>query len=87
MKVRLPSSIYRDAEIEIDADEITVEELVKILSEKIGRDLRKLIIRNGDLSPFVNVFINGKNVRHEKGLKTIVKKGDEVSLVPAVAGG
>jgi len=87
VRVRLPSAIYRSAEVIVDVDAVTIEELLEILSEKTGKDLKRLMIRDGDLNPLVIVFVNGKNVRHDKGLKTTVKSGDEVSVVPAVAGG
>lgn len=87
VRVRLPSAIYRSAEVIVDVDAVTIEELVEILSEKTGKDLKRLMIRDGDLNPLVIEFVNGKNVRHDKGLKTTVKSGDEVSVVPAVAGG
>jgi molybdopterin synthase sulfur carrier subunit len=41
----------------------------------------------GELRRFVNVYINGEDVRFLAGIKTPLKQGDEVSIVPAVAGG
>ncbi len=41
----------------------------------------------GDLRRFVNVYINGEDVRFQQGVQTPLKAGDEVSIVPAVAGG
>ncbi|MHB8574294.1 MAG: ubiquitin-like small modifier protein 1 [Dehalococcoidia bacterium] len=41
----------------------------------------------GDLRRFVNVYVNGEDVRFLSGLQTPLKQGDEVSIVPAVAGG
>ena len=42
---------------------------------------------SGELRRFVNIYINGEDVRFLSGLQTTVKAGDEVSIVPAVAGG
>jgi molybdopterin synthase sulfur carrier subunit len=42
---------------------------------------------SGELRRFVNLYINGEDVRFLSGLQTAVKAGDEVSIVPAVAGG
>ena len=47
----------------------------------------RLCDEQGDLRRFVNVYINGEDVRFLDGLKTALKQGDEVSIVPAVAGG
>ena len=41
----------------------------------------------GELRRFVNVYVNGEDVRFLQGLDTTLKSGDEVSIVPAVAGG
>ena len=42
---------------------------------------------SGEIRRFVNVYVNGEDVRFLSGLETPVKAGDEVSIVPAVAGG
>ena len=41
----------------------------------------------GELRRFVNVYVNGEDVRFLAGMATALKAGDEVSIVPAVAGG
>jgi molybdopterin synthase sulfur carrier subunit len=41
----------------------------------------------GELRRFVNIYINGEDVRFMEGLASSLKAGDEVSIVPAVAGG
>ena len=41
----------------------------------------------GEIRRFINVFVNGEDVRHAEGLDTQVNDGDEVSVVPAIAGG
>ncbi len=41
----------------------------------------------GELRRFVNVYVNGEDVRFQEGLNTALNAGDEVSIVPAVAGG
>ena len=41
----------------------------------------------GEIRRFVNIYVNGEDVRFLSGLQTVLKPGDEVSIVPAVAGG
>jgi molybdopterin synthase sulfur carrier subunit len=48
---------------------------------------QRLMDEGGELRRFVNVYVNGEDVRFIEGLKTPLKDGDEVSIVPAVAGG
>ncbi|HZA22552.1 MAG TPA: MoaD/ThiS family protein, partial [Dehalococcoidia bacterium] len=47
----------------------------------------RLIDENGELRYFVNIYLNGEDVRFLEGLATAAKSGDEISIVPAVAGG
>lgn len=47
----------------------------------------RLLDDSGEIRRFVNVYVNGEDVRFLSGLATALKAGDEVSLVPAVAGG
>jgi len=47
----------------------------------------RLMDDSGELRRFVNVYLNGDDVRFAEGLSTALKDGDELSIVPAVAGG
>jgi molybdopterin synthase sulfur carrier subunit len=47
----------------------------------------RLINDAGELHRFVNIYVNGEDIRFLEGLKTSIKENDEVSIVPAVAGG
>jgi len=47
----------------------------------------QLLTPDGDLNRFVNVYVNGQDVRYLAGLETPVASGDEVRLLPAMAGG
>ncbi len=52
-----------------------------------GIKARIVDAKSGELHRFVNIYVNGEDVRFLQGLKTAIKDGDEVSIVPAVAGG
>jgi molybdopterin synthase sulfur carrier subunit len=47
----------------------------------------RLLDEQGDLRPFVNLFKNDEDVRQAQGLDTPLGEGDEIAIVPAVAGG
>jgi molybdopterin synthase sulfur carrier subunit len=47
----------------------------------------RLLDEEGELRYFVNIYVNGEDIRFDQGLRTGIKSGDEVSIVPAVAGG
>ena len=50
-------------------------------------DLRERITEDGGLRRFVNVYVSGEDIRFQDGLDTKVNEGDEVTILPAVAGG
>ncbi|MDA8334285.1 MAG: MoaD/ThiS family protein [Peptococcaceae bacterium] len=47
----------------------------------------RLCDENGSLRRFVNIYVNGEDIRFLAGLSTVVEDGDDVSIVPAIAGG
>jgi molybdopterin synthase sulfur carrier subunit len=49
--------------------------------------LRERVTEDGELSPFVNVYVNDRDVRYREGLGTAVGPEDTVILLPAMAGG
>ena len=65
----------------------TLQELVEHLESSYPGMRERLCEPDGQLRRFVNVFVNGEDVRFLKGLDSALAEGDEVSIVPAVAGG
>ncbi|MDO8735179.1 MAG: MoaD/ThiS family protein, partial [Elusimicrobiota bacterium] len=47
----------------------------------------RLCDEKGNIRRFINVFVNEKDIRFLKGQKTKLKNGDEISIIPAIAGG
>ncbi|MDR1614190.1 MAG: molybdopterin-synthase adenylyltransferase MoeB [Campylobacteraceae bacterium] len=73
------------SEVEIEAS--SVEEALKKLKE-IYPDLEKHIFAdNNTLRSFVNVYVNEDDIRQKDGIKTAVKSGDTIMLIPSIAGG
>ncbi|MDQ2854644.1 MAG: MoaD/ThiS family protein [Chloroflexota bacterium] len=70
----------------LPADGATVSE---VLSDLFARypALRERVTDGGELSPFVNVYVNDRDVRYREGLETAVDANDTVILLPAMAGG
>ena len=64
----------------------TVGEVLDRLYERYD-GLRDRIAEDGDLRRFVNVYVGGEDIRFLDGLETAIEDGDEVTILPAVAGG
>ncbi|MFH1538837.1 MAG: ubiquitin-like small modifier protein 1 [bacterium] len=88
-KVLIPPSLQRltNDEAEVRLRGKTVREVVANLEKKFPAFRNKLLDGNGELRKFIGVFVNKEDIRAAEGVKTPVGEEDEVSLVPAVAGG
>jgi molybdopterin synthase sulfur carrier subunit len=71
---------------ELEVAGATVGEVLDAVFETHG-ELRERITQDGDLRRFVNVFVSGEDIRFQDGLQTPINEGDEVTILPAVAGG
>ena len=89
IKVRIPTPLQRLTQNreEVAVDGTTIQELIANL-EKSYPGIRERICDNeGKLRRFVNIYVNEEDIRFLKGDKTALKDGDEVSIIPAIAGG
>jgi sulfur-carrier protein len=65
----------------------TLGEVVQSLEGTFPGMRERILDDGGAIRRFVNVYVNGEDVRFLSGLETALKEGDEISIVPAVAGG
>ncbi|HEX3429202.1 MAG TPA: ubiquitin-like small modifier protein 1 [Candidatus Limnocylindrales bacterium] len=72
---------------ELELGGATVGELVTELTAQYPSLRGQLLTDDGGLNRFVNVYVNGQDVRYLDGLATAVSERDEVRLLPAMAGG
>ena len=74
-------------EARVSADGETIGALIESLEERYPGIKERVCDTDGDLRRFVNVFVNGENARNLDGIETSIKQGDEVGIIPAMAGG
>ncbi len=89
ISVRIPTPLRRvtNGADKVDTEGSTLEEIIGSLDSQYPGIRSRLCDEEGELRNFVNVYVNGEDVRFLDGLGTATKSGDEVSIVPAVAGG
>ena len=87
--VRIPTPLRRmtNGQDKLEMDESTLSVMIDNLEASYPGFKERLIDENGDLRYFVNIYVNGEDVRFLQGLETATSAGDEISIVPAVAGG
>ena len=87
--VRIPTPLRNltdDREV-VPAEGRTVHEVIKNLQANHPGLRERLCDGDGELRRFVKVFLNDEDIRFQDGPATPVKDGDELSIIPAIAGG
>jgi len=89
VSVRIPTPLRKltnEADV-VSGDGGTLTSCIESLEQQYPGLKERLCDEAGELRRFVNVYVNGEDVRFLAGMATALKAGDEVSIVPAVAGG
>jgi MoaD family protein len=86
--VKIPAQLRAatGGEGELKVEGSTVGEALDAVFEQYA-GLRERITEDGTLRRFVNVYVSGEDIRFQDGLDTALDDGDEVTILPAVAGG
>jgi MoaD family protein len=86
--VKIPTQLRAatGGEAEVQVEGSNVGEALDAVFAAYG-DLRERITEDGTLRRFVNVYVSGEDIRFQQGLETAINEGDEVTILPAVAGG
>ena len=89
IKVRIPTPLrpLTKGLGEVDAQAHTIVEMIDTLNSAHPGIKDRLCDDTGELRRFVNIYVNEEDIRFLKGKETSLKDGDEVSIVPAIAGG
>ncbi len=88
-KVKVPTPLrgFAGGNAEVEVEGSTVGEVVRALTSAYPALARHLLTPEGTLRSFVSVFVNQKDVRTLEREATVLREGDVVSIVPAIAGG
>ena len=89
VKIRIPSPLrnYTNGVDVVVAKGASVAEVLGNLTSQASGIESRLFKAPNQLNRFVNVYVNDEDIRFLKNLETPVKEGDEISIVPAIAGG
>ena len=89
ISVKIPTPLRKLTEgnstVSVSGSNIT--NIISDLENKYPGIKDRICEENGEIRPFVNIFVNGEDIRYLEGLNSKLSEDDEVSIVPAVAGG
>ena len=88
-KVRIPTPLRRltNNEEVVEVTAANVGEAITELQSRFPGIQERLVDEKGEVRRFVNVYVNEEDIRFLENQKTPLKDGDEVSIIPAIAGG
>ena len=89
VKVKIPTplrNLTRDADL-VEIVATNIREAIDVLENDFPGVKERICEADGSIRRFVNVYVNGEDVRFLSELDTVIVDNDEISIVPAVAGG
>jgi molybdopterin synthase sulfur carrier subunit len=89
VRVRVPTPLrkFTQGADEVDAQGNTIRALMDDLEQNFPGIKERICDETGKVRRFVNVYVNGDDIRFLQNLETGVKDGDNIAIVPAIAGG
>lgn len=87
--VRVPTPLRRltNNQDKVEVEASTIGEFIDSMESDYPGFKERVMDESGQLRYFVNIYLNGEDVRFLQGVDTATQSGDEISIVPAVAGG
>ena len=89
VKVRIPTPLRKitNGSDEVNAEGASITELIDDLEKNFPGLKERICDEEGKVRRFVNLYVNDEDIRFMNNMETELKDGDEVSIVPAIAGG
>lgn len=89
VKVRVPTPLMKltDNQSEVMAEGATISEILNNMESQFAGIKERICEENGAPRRFINIYLNEEDIRFLDGENTAVKDGDEISIIPAIAGG
>ena len=89
VKVRIPTPLMKltDNQAEVSAEGVSISEVINNLELQFNGIKERICEESGSPRRFINIYVNEEDIRFLEGENTAVKDGDEISIIPAIAGG
>ena len=87
--IEIPSALkqYVNNQDEVEVDGSSVEEVLNSLCKQFTELKPNLFDEDGKVRNFINVYLNDDDIRYAEGMKSPIKDGDSIQIVPTISGG
>lgn len=82
-----PLREFTDGESEVTAEGGTIQDMIEDLEENYPGIKERICTEDGELREFLNIYMNDEDIRFMDELETEINDNDEISIIPAIAGG
>ncbi len=82
-----PLRDFTNGESEVTAEGQTISDVIDDLDQNYDGIKERICTEDGELREFLNIYMNDEDIRFMDDLQTEISEGDEISLIPAIAGG
>ena len=88
IRIQIPTPMrqHTDGQPVVEVSAGSVQAALDALGQKCP-GLTQRVLENGQVRRFINLYLNDEDIRYLDGLNTAIKDGDELAIIPAVAGG
>lgn len=88
-KVRIPAPLRKLTKDQamVESNGSTIEEILLDLEKNYPGVKERICDETGQVRRFINIFVDGEDIRFKEGSKTKIGKDSEISIIPAIAGG
>ena len=88
-RIKIPSPLrqFTDNKSYVEVDGLTIKEVLIKIFEQYPQIQSHILDNNGEMRNFVNIYVNGKNIKEKDNLDTSVPIDSDIRIIPAIAGG
>ena len=87
LRIPTPLRTYTSGNSEVTVSGVKISEALSDLTTQFPAIKPHLFNEDGELRPFVNLFVGENNIKDLQGVETPIKDGDKIMLIPSIAGG
>ncbi len=85
--INVPAVLTNEGSKKVEVNATTVKEAIDAYTEEHGSEIQDQVMDDGEVKEYINVYVNGEDIRNLAGIETSLEEDDEIRIIPAASGG
>ncbi|XGI83795.1 ubiquitin-like small modifier protein 1 [Halorutilales archaeon Cl-col2-1] len=85
--INVPAVLTNEGSKKVEVNATTVKEAIDAYTEEHGSEIQDQVMDDGEVKEYINVYVNGEDIRNLAGVETSLEEDDEIRIIPAASGG